>query len=56
MDRPDSRPTVREEVSILGDLANEFDFAQTPLPATCLDPTPADGATQVPCSTTRAER
>ena len=49
MDRPDSRPTVREEVSILGDLANEFNFAQAPLPPTCLDPTPADGATQVPC-------
>jgi phospholipase C len=38
--RPDSRPTVREKVSVLGDLANEFDFTQTPLPPLILDPTP----------------
>jgi hypothetical protein len=30
--RPDSRPTVRENVSILGDLLNDFDFSQEPLP------------------------
>jgi phospholipase C len=30
--RPDSRPTVREDVAILGDLANDFDFAQPPRP------------------------
>jgi phospholipase C len=30
--RPDSRPTVREGASILGDLAGEFDFSQTPRP------------------------
>jgi phospholipase C len=30
--RPDRRPTVREEVPKLGDLALEFDFTQTPLP------------------------
>jgi phospholipase C len=29
---PDSRPTVRENVPILGDLANDFDFAQQPIP------------------------
>ncbi len=28
--RPDPRPTVRENVKILGDLANDFDFNQTP--------------------------
>ncbi len=30
--RPDPRPTVRETVSVLGDLTNDFDFAQTPRP------------------------
>jgi phospholipase C len=30
--RPDPRPTVRENVSILGDLANDFDFTQAPNP------------------------
>ena len=29
--RPDLRPSVRENVSILGDLRNDFDFNQTPL-------------------------
>ena len=38
--RPDSRPTVREEVAILGDLADAFDFSQEPLPPLILDPTP----------------
>ena len=28
--RPDSRPTVRETVPTLGDVLDEFDFAQTP--------------------------
>jgi len=36
----DPRPTVREEVDILGDLAEEFDFAQEPLPPLVLDPWP----------------
>ena len=30
--RPDPRPTVREDVPILGDLAKDFDFDQKPLP------------------------
>ncbi len=30
--RPDPRPTVRENVAILGDLTNDFDFAQLPRP------------------------
>jgi phospholipase C len=38
--RPDSRPTVREDVPILGDLANEFDFTQAPLPPLILQPYP----------------
>ena len=40
LSRPDSRPTVREGVSILGDLLREFDFAQDPLPPLLLDPRP----------------
>lgn len=28
--RPDPRPTVREDVPILGDLSNDFDFSQPP--------------------------
>ncbi len=38
--RPDPRPTVREEVRILGDLRREFDFDQDPIPPLVLDPTP----------------
>jgi len=38
--RPDPRPTVRENVKILGDLTREFDFAQEPLPPLVLDPNP----------------
>jgi phospholipase C len=38
--RPDSRPTVREEVPILGDLRDEFDFGQEPISPLILDPTP----------------
>src|SRR3989442_5798149 len=30
--RPDPRPTVRENVAILGDLAADFDFTQPPRP------------------------
>ncbi|MGE5225943.1 MAG: alkaline phosphatase family protein [Planctomycetaceae bacterium] len=30
--RPDPRPTVRESLSILGDLLNDFDFSQSPQP------------------------
>jgi phospholipase C len=38
--RPDPRPTVREDVKILGDLRREFDFHQTPRRPLILDPTP----------------
>jgi len=40
LSRPDSRPTVRENASILGDLLKEFDFGQEPLPPLILDPRP----------------
>ena len=36
----DPRPTTREEVAILGDLARVFDFTQAPIPWIHLDPTP----------------
>ena len=39
--RPDPRPTVRENVSILGDLTQDFDFTQPPRPPTLLPVHPA---------------
>ncbi len=41
--RPDSRPTVRENVSILGDLTQDFDFNQVPRQPLILNPTPSLG-------------
>jgi phospholipase C len=38
--RPDPRPTVREDVPILGDLKNDFDFNQKPLPPLVLPERP----------------
>ena len=38
--RPDPRPVVRENVPILGDLARDFDFSQTPGPPLILPPFP----------------
>jgi phospholipase C len=38
--RPDPRPVVRENVKILGDLRNDFDFNQKPLPPLILNPSP----------------
>ena len=43
-DRPDSRPTVREDVDVLGDLLRAFDFTQEPLDPLILDPTPLSNA------------
>ena len=34
--RPDLRPTVRENVALLGDLRSDFDFAQSPRPGIIL--------------------
>jgi phospholipase C len=38
--RPDPRPTVRESISVLGDLANDFDFSQRPRAPLLLKPFP----------------
>jgi phospholipase C len=40
--RPDPRISVRETAAILGDLSQDFDFSQTPLPPLLLNP---DGGT-----------
>jgi len=37
---PDPRPTVREDIPLLGDLRNEFDFSQRPIPPMILNPDP----------------
>lgn len=41
--RPDKRISVREEVPILGDLRESFDFTQPPRPPLILDPYPDEG-------------
>ncbi|CAB4322611.1 unannotated protein [freshwater metagenome] len=41
--RPDSRPTVRENVAILGDLAESFDFTQAPREPLLLPTNPPPG-------------
>ncbi len=46
--RPDSRPTVRERVPILGDLLSEFDFNQVPLPPLLLPVHPTTTLQNVP--------
>ena len=43
MGRPDPRPTVRENVPILGDLSKEFDFNQPPRPPLLLKRYPPPG-------------
>ena len=48
LQRPDSRPTVREDVKILGDLRKLFDFHQEPLPPLILDPHPDPGPASTP--------
>ena len=48
LQRPDSRPTVREDVRILGDLRRAFDFRQDPLPPLILDPHPEPGVPSIP--------
>ncbi len=52
--RPDRRPTVRENAKVLGNLANDFDFAQTPRPPVVLDPRPHHHARPAPGATTLA--
>jgi phospholipase C len=46
--RPDSRPIVREEVKILGDLRTLFDFKQEPLPPLILPLRPEPGPASEP--------
>ncbi|MDQ1458046.1 MAG: hypothetical protein QOH28_3666 [Actinomycetota bacterium] len=46
--RPDARPTVRETVPILGDLASEFDFTQLPRPPLLLPVHPTTTLQNVP--------
>ena len=41
--RPDPRPMVREDVSVLGNLLNDFDFSQTPRPPLVLPIHPQPG-------------
>ena len=41
--RPDLRPTVREDVRILGNLVRDFNFRQQPRPPLTLDPWPGFG-------------
>jgi len=38
--RPDPRPDVRESLPILGNLVNDFNFSQSPLPPLILNPCP----------------
>jgi phospholipase C len=46
--RPDSRPGVRENATQLGDLSNDFNFNQTPLPPLILPTHPAPGPASNP--------
>ena len=46
--RPDPRPDVREEQSILGNLLSEFDFTQTPRPPMLLPLYPPPGPASNP--------
>ncbi len=48
--RPDARPVVREDVSILGDLLAEFDFGQPPNPTLLLPEHPQPGPASIPGS------
>ncbi len=46
--RPDPRPDVRENNPILGNLASDFDFTQTPRPPLILSVHPAPGTASTP--------
>ncbi len=46
--RPDSRPTVRENSPQLGNLLNDFDFSQAPLPPLILPIDPPAGPASIP--------
>ena len=46
--RPNSRPMVRENVPLLGDLLNDLDFTQEPLPPLILPIDPPPGPASIP--------
>src|SRR5512135_3798608 len=46
--RPDCRPDVRENASILGDLTSDFDFTQAPRAPLILPENPPPGPASVP--------
>jgi phospholipase C len=46
--RPDPRPIVREDASILGNLVNDFDFSQAPRPPVILPLNPPPGPASTP--------
>ena len=46
--RPDPRPDMRENASILGNLLNDFDFNQSPQPPYLLPVNPAPGPASIP--------
>jgi phospholipase C len=46
--RPDSRPTVRENSPLLGDLLNDLDFSQVSLPPLILPLDPPPGPASIP--------
>jgi phospholipase C len=46
--RPDSRPVVREELEVLGDLRNVFDFEQEPREPVILEENPPPGPASEP--------
>ena len=46
--RPDPRPDVRENASILGNLVNDFDFNQSPRPGLVLSTNPTPGPASTP--------
>ncbi len=46
--RPDTRPTVRENVNILGNLLADFDFNQTPRSSLVLPTNPPPGPASIP--------
>jgi phospholipase C len=46
--RPDPRPTVRENVTQLGDLLHDFDFNQSPRPPVLLPEHPSPGPASTP--------
>ena len=46
--RPDPRPDVREDATILGNLLSDFDFSQPPRPPVLLSTRPAPGPASTP--------